>query len=83
MPPHFGCSPLLLRPPHQSGAYFDESWTFPQRAYRIDTALNFGGNLMRPFERFLKYVMFDTMSDENSGTVPSTRRARRSWDRPW
>lgn len=27
---------------------------------------------MRPFERFLKYVMFDTMSDENSGTVPST-----------
>ena len=27
---------------------------------------------MRPFERFLKYVMFDTMSDENSETVPST-----------
>ncbi len=27
---------------------------------------------MRPYERFLKYVMFDTTSDESSKTVPST-----------
>lgn len=27
---------------------------------------------MRPYERFLKYVMFDTMSDESSQSVPST-----------
>ena len=27
---------------------------------------------MKTFERFLKYVMFETMSDESSQTVPST-----------
>ncbi|MBR5601592.1 MAG: peptidase T, partial [Clostridia bacterium] len=29
---------------------------------------------MKPYERFLKYVAFPTMSDESSETVPSTEK---------
>ncbi len=29
---------------------------------------------MQPYERFLKYVAFPTMSDESSETVPSTQK---------
>ena len=29
---------------------------------------------MQPYERFLKYVAFPTMSDESSETVPSTEK---------
>jgi len=36
-------------------------------------AMTFGGNTMdKLVERFLKYVSFDTQSDENSSTCPST-----------
>ena len=29
---------------------------------------------MKPYERFLKYVAFPTMSDESSETVPSSEK---------
>ena len=33
---------------------------------------------MNVIDRFLKYVTFDTQSDENSETVPSTAKSVRS-----
>ena len=45
-----------------------------QRSFLIFTSLNLKIIYMNLVERFLKYVSFDTQSDENSGVTPSSAK---------
>ena len=45
-----------------------------QRSFLIFTSLNLKIINMNLVERFLRYVSFDTQSDENSGVTPSSAK---------
>ena len=56
-------------PDKQSGLYFSKS-----------KRENAGRKKMKAYERLLKYITVWTTSDENSTTVPTTKKTARPWE---